>query len=269
MIFISYRRNDSRASAGRLSDWLLRSYKQSEIFMDIDSIAPGEDFVLAIEKAVGKCDVLLAVIGKNWLQMNGNRGERMLDNPEDFVRTEIRAALQRNIRVIPVLVDNAEMPPPEQLPEDIRLLSRRNAIKISHEQFNIDVERLVKSLKGIPTESDKRANLKKKSTVRGSQKQLLVENELEKQVEEKKRSKEQVKIKPSQAEKVKPNPNGKDSGLNSTEMTFFQIIFCSILFGAGAAVIISAFMGFDSFWSIAIGAVTIFFVLILIGNNKK
>src|SRR2546423_634404 len=114
-IFISYRREDSLGSTGRLYDRLLNHFSQSQIFIDVDTIAPGEDFVEAIEHAVAKCNILLAIIGKDWLQINDRHGQPMLKNSSDFVRTEIRAALQRNIRIIPVLVEDALMPNPDDL----------------------------------------------------------------------------------------------------------------------------------------------------------
>src|SRR6516164_3292261 len=115
-IFISYRREESRWSARSLHDRLCRTFDPEQIFMDIDSIALGEDFVKAVETTVAKCDVLIAVIGNNWLTSKNDRGDRRLDNAEDFVRMEIAAALKREISVIPVLVDGASMPNATDLP---------------------------------------------------------------------------------------------------------------------------------------------------------
>jgi hypothetical protein len=106
-IFLCYRRDDSGGYAGRLYDRLGQRFGHDNLFMDIDTIAPGLDFVEAIEKAVGTCDVLLAVIGRQWLTSTDSQGQRRLDNPEDFVRLEIVTALVRQIRVIPVLVGGA------------------------------------------------------------------------------------------------------------------------------------------------------------------
>jgi hypothetical protein len=106
-IFISYRREESRWSARSLHDRLCRDFDPNQIFMDIDAIALGEDFVKAIETTVAKCDVLIALIGNNWLNSKDDHGGRRLDNPGDFVRMEVGAALKREIRVIPVLVDGA------------------------------------------------------------------------------------------------------------------------------------------------------------------
>jgi hypothetical protein len=141
-IFISYRREESRWSARSIPDRLCRDFDRKQIFMDIDAIALGEDFVEAIETTVGKCDVLIAVIGNNWLTSKDDHGDRRLENPEDFVRMEIGAALKRKIRVIPVLVDGALMPRSNDLPEDLKPLVRRNALQITDTSFDGDCQRL-------------------------------------------------------------------------------------------------------------------------------
>src|SRR5580693_2788527 len=109
-IFISYRREEAAYAAGRLFDRLLRRFPKSQIFMDVDRLEAGEDFVEAIDASVASCDVLIAVIGRRWLDASDQGGKRRLDNPEDFVRLEISAALRRRVRVIPVLLDGALMP---------------------------------------------------------------------------------------------------------------------------------------------------------------
>jgi TIR domain len=146
-IFISYRREESRWSARSLHDRLCRTFEPKQIFMDIDAIALGEDFVEAIETTVAKCDVLIAVIGKNWLTTRDELGSRRLDNPEDWVRMEIGTALNRKIRLIPVLVDGALMPPSTELPEDLKLLARRNALRITDTSFDGDCQRLAATIK--------------------------------------------------------------------------------------------------------------------------
>jgi hypothetical protein len=144
-LFISYRREDSSGYAGRLYDRLSGYFGQDRIFMDIDSIEPGDDFVTVIEDAVSSCKALIAVIGRGWLTDRlGNK--RHLDNPYDFVRLEISVALSRNIRVIPVLVQNATIPLPESLPEILRPLVRRQALEISDSRWNYDVNRLISIL---------------------------------------------------------------------------------------------------------------------------
>src|SRR5580658_7220056 len=109
-IFISYRRDDSSAWAGRLSDRLSSYFPSNQIFMDVDTIEPGVDFVEAIEESVGSCDVLIAVIGTDWLTSSTRASKRRLEIAEDSVRVEIATALKRDIRVIPVLVEGAAMP---------------------------------------------------------------------------------------------------------------------------------------------------------------
>lgn len=144
-VFISYRRDDSAGHAGRLYDRINNHFgDRVRVFMDVDAIGPGEDFIKVIESAVAQCEILIAVIGRNWLTITDETGKRRLDNPEDFNRVEIAAALDRNVRVIPVLVQEAEMPRRDQLPEALASLSRRNAIELSDERWKYDVDRLIK-----------------------------------------------------------------------------------------------------------------------------
>jgi hypothetical protein len=142
-IFISYRRDDSSGWAGRLYDSLNRHFVSNQIFIDVDNLEPGTDFVEAIKSSVGSCDVLITVIGKRWLISSDEDGKRRLDNPDDFVRLEVATALGRKIRVIPVLVDGASMPRSDDLPDDMKLLTRRNALDVSHSRFNADSGRLI------------------------------------------------------------------------------------------------------------------------------
>jgi hypothetical protein len=128
---------------GRLSDHLSRHFPSNQIFMDVDSVDLGEDFVDTIEKTVGSCDVLIAVIGKGWLISCDQEGHRRLENPQDFVRIEIGTALKRGIRVIPVLVDGASIPQSSDLPDDLKALIRRNALQLGHDRFRTDSERFV------------------------------------------------------------------------------------------------------------------------------
>jgi TIR domain len=146
-IFISYRREESWGVAGRLFDRLCTNFGPEQVFMDIDAIALGEDFVTAIENTVAKCDVLIAVIGSDWLDSKDRRGVRRLDNPDDFVRMEIGVALKRGIRVIPVLAGGALMPWSTDLPEDLKPLVRRNALSIRDTSFEGDFQRLVTTIR--------------------------------------------------------------------------------------------------------------------------
>ena len=115
------------------------------MFKDVDSIEPGDDFADVITEAVSSCAVLLAVIGPRWLAAAGP-DERRLDDAGDFVRLEIEAALARGVRVIPVLVDGARMPRPDQLPASLALLARRQAIALSHSRFSADLAGLLNLL---------------------------------------------------------------------------------------------------------------------------
>ena len=149
LIFISYRREESRWSARSLYDRLTQRFDRKQIFMDVDAIALGEDFVKTIEETVGSCDVLIAVIGAHWLTSTDEQGGRRLDNPEDFVRMEIATALRRDIRVIPVLVDGASMPRSTDLPDDLKPLVRRNALRVSDTGFDDDCRRLAAAVEQV------------------------------------------------------------------------------------------------------------------------
>lgn len=152
-IFISYRRDDSAYAAGRLYDRLSQHFGASNVFMDIDAIELGVNFREKIENAVGHCDVLIAMIGKQWLNIKNAQGQRRLDDPNDFVRLEILAALSRNIYVIPVLIDGASMPSSTELPKGLSALCERNGIEVRHRQFNDDANRLVDGLKSVLSRS--------------------------------------------------------------------------------------------------------------------
>jgi formylglycine-generating enzyme required for sulfatase activity len=145
-IFINYRRGDDGGNAGRLFDCLRDEFASEQLFMDVDSIAPGLDFVQVLQEQVARCDVLLVVIGKNWLDARDEEGARRLDDPDDFVRIEIEAALRQGKRVIPVLVGEGRMPRPDALPDAIRPLARRNGVRLTHERFRADVQGLIKAL---------------------------------------------------------------------------------------------------------------------------
>lgn len=146
-IFINYRRQDSEGYAGRLFDHLLRHVEREQIFIDVDDIPAGVDFVEALEKAVAACDVLLAVIGAQWATITDESGARRLHQWNDFVRIEIASALRMGKFVVPVLVGHTSMPTPVDLPEDLLPLARRNAITLGHHSFARDVDKLVAAIK--------------------------------------------------------------------------------------------------------------------------
>jgi hypothetical protein len=145
-IFISYRREDAEGQAGRLFDDLVSHFGNDSVFMDVAGLEPGRDFRRAIDQQVASCGVLLAIIGKEWLDAKNESGKRRLDDPSDFVRLETGSALKRDIPVIPVLVRGASMPRAEDLPEDLRDLAFRNGVELTHARWDSDLQVLVKAL---------------------------------------------------------------------------------------------------------------------------
>jgi hypothetical protein len=137
-IFISYRREDSGGHAGRLCDRLTARFGRARVFMDLQDIAPGQNFAQSIDETIATCDCVVAVIGPRWLEAIQRRAPR----GEDFVQHEIAAALRRDITVIPVLVGGARMPAAEQLPSAMAALRYRNAFEVRDERFDDDVARL-------------------------------------------------------------------------------------------------------------------------------
>ena len=161
-IFISYRRADSAGYAGRIYDRLSTHFGEDAVFMDVDDIGAGLDFVNVLENAVQSCDVVIALIGTRWLNIKDSAGKRRLDNPEDFVRIEIAAALKRKIHVIPVLFDDVEMPHKTKLPYGLKKLAGRNAVPVHHHSFNSDAYRLISQLKSALEAAEKLKILKER-----------------------------------------------------------------------------------------------------------
>ncbi len=144
-IFISYRRKDSSGYSLALNERLNQAFGDENVFMDLDDIPHGSDFVEHIEKVLSKAHVMLVMISENWINASNDKGRR-LDDPNDFVRLEVATALKRSIRVIPVLLKNAKMPSEEELPDVLKKLSRRNAIKIHDDQFEASIEKLINAI---------------------------------------------------------------------------------------------------------------------------
>jgi hypothetical protein len=141
--FLSYRREDSAGYAGRLRESLERRLGHDAVFRDVDTIEPGQDFVDAITARLRDCSVLVALIGREWLDARDSRGLRRLEQAHDYVRLEIAGALERpDVLVVPVLVEGVSAPGPEDLPESIRSLARRQAISLRDETWDADVDRL-------------------------------------------------------------------------------------------------------------------------------
>jgi TIR domain len=148
-IFLSYRRTDAQHIAGRLFDRLESRFGAGNVFMDVDSIEPGLDYGEVIDKAVGSCDVLLAVIGNGWLGAVDEYDRRRLDDPDDLIVLEIATALNRDIRVIPVLIDGAAPPRRNDLPEVLAPLARRQAVRLDHASFNAAMTTLLTALERV------------------------------------------------------------------------------------------------------------------------
>jgi TIR domain len=152
---ISYRRKDSVAYAGRIHDRLTTEFGSDNVYFDIDSIPLGVDFRQVIDQMVARCDVVLVVMGPQWLTIR-DKGKRRLDMEGDYVRLEVQAALRRGIPVIPVLVAGAKMPNENQLPDVLAELAYRNATEVRHDpDFHSDVDRLISGLRSRPSPQGK------------------------------------------------------------------------------------------------------------------
>jgi hypothetical protein len=146
-IFLNYRRSDSEGESRRLFEDLTSHFGSEAVFMDVAAIEPGRDFRKAIDKSVSSCSVLLAVIGREWLETKDDAGGRRLDDPNDFVRIELASALRRDIPVVPVLVRGAMMPRVDQLPDDLKELAYRNAVELTYARWKSDVQALAQALR--------------------------------------------------------------------------------------------------------------------------
>lgn len=155
-IFISYRREDSAWPAGRIYEHLANRFGREAIFKDVDAIRAGDNFKECIDEAVGKCDVLLAIIGQRWLHVTDGQGRRRLDNPADWVRLEIETALNRSdVRVIPVLLENVAMPAAQDLPASLQPLCYRHAASIRQDpDFSRDMKYVLDIIDQQLTEAD-------------------------------------------------------------------------------------------------------------------
>ena len=138
-VFLSYRREDTRHLAGRLADHLRPRF---QLFMDVETIRPGADFAQAVQQAISESEVVLALIGSDWLGARDEVGRLRLNDPQDWVVTEIANALAGHSTVIPVLVDDARMPGSTELPPALGGLSSKQAVRLRHESFTDDVNRL-------------------------------------------------------------------------------------------------------------------------------
>jgi Tol biopolymer transport system component len=154
-ILLNYRRGDTAGNAGRLYAALAERFGEENVFMDIDKIDPGLNFVDVINDWVGRCDVFIAMIGTQWLDSAYKSGQRRLDDPNDFVRMEIESALERpDVRLIPVLVQDVDMPSADELPQSMRALALRNGIEIRDVSWDYDVGRLIQAIERIGRPDD-------------------------------------------------------------------------------------------------------------------
>ncbi|HEX4961882.1 MAG TPA: tetratricopeptide repeat protein [Thermoanaerobaculia bacterium] len=146
-VFICYRRDDSSGYAGRLQELLAQELGAERVYMDLCNLDPGADFILAIENTIGSADVLLALIGRHWLEQQDTAGNRRLDDPEDLVRLEIATAFRHGVRILPLLLEGATMPAADALPPDLVPLSRIQALTLSNGHWKDERRRLLEAVK--------------------------------------------------------------------------------------------------------------------------
>lgn len=145
-MFINYRREDTAGYAGHLYSDLVAALGSGNVFMDIDTLRPGDPFPDVIDRELATCYALVALIGRQWLEATDASGKRRLDDPTDLLRLELQAALERGVRVIPVIVERAELPGAEDLPAPLRELRLRHAHELSDTRWRYDVDLLVQEL---------------------------------------------------------------------------------------------------------------------------
>jgi TIR domain-containing protein len=172
-IFICYRRDDSAGYTGRIED-RIRGDLGDVLFVDVDAVPLGVNFVKFLRQEVARCAVLLAVIGDRWLDARDEDGKRRLDNPNDFVRVEIGAALQRDIPVIPILLDGVKIPRANQLPNDLEELAVRNGLDVRHTSFHTDMDKLIRELKGHLAQPEKQNERTREEALDGSKRRPSV-----------------------------------------------------------------------------------------------
>jgi hypothetical protein len=142
-VFLSYRREDAAPYALLLRSKLRERFPDAQVFMDLDSIELGVPFAKVIRDAVESSAVLVALIGRQWLTLADEEGHRRLDSPDDFVRFEVQTALERGVRVIPVLVDDAKALRQQELPSGLQELAGLNALDLSYSRYDYDAGRLL------------------------------------------------------------------------------------------------------------------------------
>jgi TIR domain len=149
-VFLSYRRDDAPDAVDRLYTSLAGRFGEDNVFIDIDRIDIGAPFAKIVNDWIARSDVLLAMIGRSWLGAVDDDGNRRLDDPKDYVRREIESALEREIRVVPVLIHGAKLPKEHELPSTLAPLLDRNAVELTRAYWDLDVERLGSAIDRIP-----------------------------------------------------------------------------------------------------------------------
>jgi hypothetical protein len=147
-VFISYRRSDCPGHAGRVRDRFRREFGAEHVFMDLDSIPSGTRYADRLQEAIASSDVVVALMGPGWAGNTTTDGGRRIDQPGDWVRVEIATALQSNKRVIPVGLAGGTLPPPQELPDDLRALVDYQELEIDERHFDYDMERLIEDIRG-------------------------------------------------------------------------------------------------------------------------
>jgi hypothetical protein len=148
-VFISYRRADTAAAAGRLYDRFCHLLGAKNVFLDVDAIEAGENFEAKIQREIGKANAILVLIGNSWMAPAPGQGKPRLFDEGDHVRAEVKFALQAKAFTMPVLVDNAAMPDPSLLPDDISGITLLNAPPLRYESFDADADRIARKVLGL------------------------------------------------------------------------------------------------------------------------
>lgn len=150
-IFVNYRRDDSAPYALNVAQYLERTFGSRNVFIDIDRMRAGQKFPQVLEERLGQCDVMVTVIGPNWLEVRADDGSRRLDDPEDWVRMEIERALERGVVVIPTTVGGASLPSKRELPEPLQPLVDHHAVNVTRDGFRGEMMALTQDIRSIRT----------------------------------------------------------------------------------------------------------------------
>jgi hypothetical protein len=209
-IFLSYRREDATPYARLLKSELTVRFPDAPVFMDLDSIEPGLDFVEVIERAVSSCAVLVVLMGRQWATLTDEGGQRRLDDPDDFVRSEVQAALERGVRVIPVLVDGARPVRRRELPDELQKLARLNALELSAGRYPYDADRLFGVIQQVLTEIREREEAEQKAREEAEQKaQEKAEQKAREEAEQKAQEKAEQKAREEAERKAREEAERK------------------------------------------------------------